>query len=323
MRARHYFDKVRNRSLQAHTAFPATVEAPAPPTDASDPPTAPGASTVRMLFPPGHYYSPIPDLGEVADRDATIFNRSRPIRGIDLNPRAQLELVKALARYQVDMPFEAQAKDGYRYQFDNEFFAYGDGLILYSMIAHFRPSRIIEVGSGFSSALMLDTRDFLGLDLELTFLEPYPDRLLALLQPRDRASAHILSCRLQDADLDLFYRLEAGDFLFIDSSHVSKVDSDVNLLLFDVLPRLAPGVIVHFHDIFYPFEYPREWIYQGRAWNELYILRAFLMNNPDFNILLFNSYLGECHRDEVAQSLPWWDRNPGGSLWLRHSPSRG
>jgi hypothetical protein len=111
--------------------------------------------------------------------------------------------------------------------------------------------------------------------------------------------------------------LRSGDVLFVDSSHVAKIGSDVNSLFFDVLPNLAPGVVVHVHDIHYPFEYPKDWVFEGRAWNEAYLLRAFLTMNTDYEILLFNSYLSCFHIDEVAQLMPGWRINPGGSIWLR------
>ena len=105
--------------------------------------------------------------------------------------------------------------------------------------------------------------------------------------------------------------------LFIDSTHVAKVGSDVTTLFFDVLPTLKPGVLVHIHDVLWPFEYPRSWYLQGRSWNEAYLLRAFLQYNEEFEILLFNSFLGTHYAGDVAEILPLCAKNPGGSLWLR------
>lgn len=117
--------------------------------------------------------------------------------------------------------------------------------------------------------------------------------------------------------LNFFLSLTAGDILLIDSTHVSKVDSDVNHILFDILPSLNPGVYVHFHDICYPFEYPKQWVYQGRAWNEAYILRAFLQYNTSFEIVIFNSFLGYFCLDLLQQYLPLCAKNPGISIWLK------
>ena len=110
-----------------------------------------------------------------------------------------------------------------------------------------------------------------------------------------------------------------GDILFIDSSHVAKIGSDVVYLMTEVLPQLRPGVLVHFHDVFWPFEYPEEWVQEGRAWNETYMLKAFLQFNERFRILLFCSYLALHHRAVLEQHLPLALKNSGGSLWLRTS----
>jgi hypothetical protein len=98
---------------------------------------------------------------------------------------------------------------------------------------------------------------------------------------------------------------------------VSRLGSDVNHELFEVLPTLQRGVHVHFHDIFFPFEYPLEWSEEGRAWNEAYLLRAFLEYNDAFEIVLFNDLVGRCFRGLLERDFPLWLRNPGGSLWLR------
>jgi hypothetical protein len=104
--------------------------------------------------------------------------------------------------------------------------------------------------------------------------------------------------------------------LFIDSSHVAKIGSDVNLLFLEVIPRLRPGVQLQVHDIIWPFEYARKWVYQGRAWNEAYLLRALLVGNPRLRITLWSSYLAAWHRDRVGAVLPLWLRDSGTSMWL-------
>ena len=121
---------------------------------------------------------------------------------------------------------------------------------------------------------------------------------------------------MQDVDVGRFAALEANDILFIDSTHVSRIDSDVNRIFFEILPRLAAGVLVHLHDVFYPFEYPREWVYEGRAWNENYVLRAFLQYNRAWEIRFFNNYLARRHPEAFFGALPLARENPGGSIWL-------
>jgi hypothetical protein len=181
-----------------------------------------------------------------------------------------------------------------------------------------QPKRIVEVGSGFSSCVILDTAElFLDGKVECTFVEPYPERLLSLLRLEDRGRVQILVKRVQDVGLESFLALERNDILFIDSSHVAKIGNDVNYLLGEVLPRLRPGVYVHVHDIFYPFEYPESWIREGRSWNEAYILRAFLAFNLAFEIVLFNTFLERFHRGIFEREMPLCLRNEGGSIWLQ------
>jgi hypothetical protein len=269
------------------------------------------------LYPPGHFHSPVPDLDEVRARDQQIFDSAAELTGIDLRTDAQLALVDQLGRYAADQPFGAEPRDGLRYHFDNDYFGWGDGLVLFCMLRHLRPARVVEVGSGYSSALMLDTAErFLDPAPELVFIEPYPDRLQGLLRVDDKDRVTLLSQRVQDVDRALFDRLEPGDVLFIDSSHVTKVGSDVNLLLLEVVPRLRPGVQVHVHDIIWPFEYSRRWVYEGRAWNEAYLLRALLTGNPRLRLTFWSSQLAACHKERVGTALPLWLRDTGTSMWL-------
>ena len=241
----------------------------------------------------------------------------KSIPGIENHVEDQLALVGKFSEYYDKLPFKDEKSSGLRYYFQNSYFCYGDAIILYSMLRHRRPQRIIEVGSGFSSAVMLDTNDlFFSKRMILTFVEPYPERLFSLLSDEDKKQHEIIIDTVQDVPLERFATLDANDILFIDSSHVAKIGSDVVHLLTNVLPRLRKGVIVHFHDVFWPFEYPEEWIRGGRAWNEDYILKAFLQFNAKFKILFFNSYLAIHHKEVVEQNLPSFLKNTGGSLWI-------
>lgn len=278
----------------------------------------PGSSDAAPFVPAGHFYSPIPSLDEVRQREDRIWGYEPSLPGIDLRADEQLALVEQFRRFYADQPFPEKPGPDTRYWFDNDWFGHGDAIVLHCMLRHLRPRRVIEVGSGFSSAVMLDTNErFLDNRMACTFVDPYPERLLSVLRDGDRERIEIVGQPVQDLDLERFRALEAGDVLFIDSSHVSKVGSDVNRLVFEVLPTLAPGVVVHVHDILYPFEYFKEWVYEGRAWNESYLLRAFLMFNDEFRILFFNSYLRHFHAERVSDALPVWKTNPGGSIWLR------
>jgi len=270
------------------------------------------------MWEAGHYYSPIPDLTEVRRRHAELFETvPLSLPGIDLRPEAQLERVRALSAYSDEMPFTREGSPALRYRFDNDFFAQGDAVVLYAMLRLHRPRRYVEIGSGWSSALTLDVRDlFFDAPMECLFVEPYPDRLDLLLRPEDHSTVRVLREPLQQVWREVVAVLAPGDFLFIDSSHVGKIGSDVLTELQDIVPRLPAGVHVHLHDIFYPFEYPPYWVYEGRFWNEAYILRALITDNPRLQIEIFNSYLAALHRDEVSALLPMWADNTGASIWL-------
>jgi hypothetical protein len=268
---------------------------------------------------PGHFYSPLPDLDEIRRRQDELFAPPpAQLPGIELDDAGQLELLQALGAYQAEAPWADEPRPPLRFFYDNPNFRHGEADVLYGMIRHLRPARIVEIGSGHSSCVVLDTNErFFGGAIECTFVEPYPELLRSLVSDGDLERARLVEAPLQAVGDDLFRSLQANDILFVDSTHVTKVGSDVNRIVFDVLPLLASGVYVHFHDVYYPFEYPQAWIFEGRAWNEAYLLRAFLLYNEAFEIALFNSFLGHHHREALAAALPLAVPNPGSSLWLR------
>ncbi|MEJ2618154.1 MAG: hypothetical protein P8Z35_24570, partial [Ignavibacteriaceae bacterium] len=116
--------------------------------------------------------------------------------------------------------------------------------------------------------------------------------------------------------LDIYKSLNEGDILFVDSSHIVKLGSDVNFIISEVFPILKKGVIVHIHDIFYPFQYPQKWFMEGRAWNEAYFIKAFLQYNDTFSILFFNNFMQRFYSDEVFKKLPDYCTDCGCGLWL-------
>jgi predicted O-methyltransferase YrrM len=270
------------------------------------------------FVPAGHFYSPIPSFEAIKDDESRIFARvSREINGVDLNEAGQLELLKAFVDYYEDMPFEAEKREGLRFYYENPAYSYSDAILLHCMLRYLQPKRVIEIGSGFSSCMILDTNErFFNDSISSTFIEPYPELLMSLLKGQDRDKIRLIPARLQDVDPGEFEALRANDVLFIDSTHVSKIDSDVNRIFFEILPRLSAGVFVHFHDIFFPFEYPKEWVFEGRAWNEAYLLRAFLQFNRDFRVVLMNTYMNRYHRSFFEKYLPLCLKNTGGSIWI-------
>jgi hypothetical protein len=279
----------------------------------------PEISKGNFWFPPGHFYSPIPSIEEVKQREEEIFDKiPEEIPDVDLNVEKQLELLNEFKKYYKEQPFGFRKRDGLRFYFENPTFSYYDAVILYCMIRHLQPKKIIEVGSGYSSCIILDTNElFFSDSISCTFVEPYPQLLLSLIKDTDKMKIEVIQKNLQDVNLDKFSELSAGDIFFVDSTHVSKINSDVNYIFFKILPYLESGVYIHFHDIFYPFEYPKEWVYQGLAWNEAYLLRAFLQYNNNFKIQFFNTYLEHFHREEFFEGMSIPLRYAGGSIWIK------
>ncbi|QJR16501.1 class I SAM-dependent methyltransferase [Usitatibacter palustris] len=267
--------------------------------------------------PPGHFYSPHPLLDDVASGHAAVCQSYENVEGIDLNEAEQLALFRRACESDPVGPWSAEKTAGLRYYYDNFFFRFGDANAVWHIAKSFRPRRVVEVGSGFSTACWLDCIDKLKLECDVHCIEPFPDRLMELCEA-DVAARKLTLARqpVQDFSPEFFRGLGKGDVLFIDSTHVTKSGSDVNHLVFSVLPQLAPGVLVHFHDIFWPFEYPKEWYLEGRAWNECFLLRAFLQFNTAYRMLRFNSYLGAKHSEVLSAVDPRFAGDSGGSLWL-------
>lgn len=228
-----------------------------------------------------------------------------------------MRLLERLAKFYPEIPFANDRSDGFRFAFDNPSYSWCDAIILFCMIRELQPRRIIEIGSGHTSCLILDTNElFFGGGIECTFVEPYPELLLRLLRPQEVGQTDIIARKLQDTDPAIFASLGPNDILFIDSSHVAKAGSDVQALFFNILPALSPGVVVHLHDVFAGLEYPAEWLREGRGWNEQYMLRAFLQFNTHFQIKLFTGYMLLKHPDFFHQHMPNCFRNTGGNFWM-------
>jgi hypothetical protein len=274
------------------------------------------AEPFLLRFSPGHFYSPVPNVKDIRENEAGVFWNPAQVEGIELNEDAQLHFLKTLAPLINDVTFDADPGSGRRYFTNNPGYGPVDALVLQAFLRHVRPARYLEVGSGSSTALALDTDDrWLGGRLRVTCIEPFPDDLRELLRPGD--DVEILETPVQRVDLDRFRELEPDDVLFIDCSHVVKTGSDSHYLVTRVLPALSAGVYVHIHDIFWPFEYPKNWVYEGRAWSEAYLVQAFLSFNPAFEIVLFNDWLLQTQRDLLEREAPAMAGGAGGSLWLR------
>jgi len=256
----------------------------------------------KGAFVPGHYYSPL--LNEKDIPETIPVNYYDEIPGVDLNEGFQRNLLEKLKFFYSENLFPFSKNAASRYYFDNDYFGYSDAIFLNVIIRKYKPKQIVEIGSGFSSAVMLETNEkYRNGEMRLQFIEPYPEERLLQLIGKDE-NCLVVKDFVQNVADEIWDSLEEDDILFIDSSHVSKYCSDVNFLFFHVLPRLKPGVIIHIHDIFFPFGYPVEWLKQGRSWTEAYLLRAFLQYNKNFEIILFTSFLEGKYRTWFESNMP-------------------
>jgi len=246
----------------------------------------------QTSHPNGHFYSPVVDTDELKARLDQLYPDPPVAAGIDFNEASHEHLLRSvfpvlLADY--DYPEQGGADTQQtRFYTRNSQFSWLDSRSLFVLMRHWQPERVIEVGSGYSSLLMADVNArFLGGRTDITCIEPYPRPFLRSPQ----SGVRLLEQKVQEVDLARFAELQAGDLLFIDSSHVSKSGSDVNHLYLKVLPTLRPGVRVHVHDIFLPREYPIEWvIHENRSWNEQYMLQALLMYSSRFRVIYGCNY---------------------------------
>lgn len=272
-------------------------------------------------YPAGHYYSPIPNQKDVLRhiaQQSPVYDQNCP--GIELHTEDQFLLLEDYAQYYNELPFSEAQQPGCRYYYGQEWFRYADAIFLHCHLRKLEPERIIEVGSGLSSAVILDTAEyFLPYKPEVVLIEPNPGRLFSILRPDDRQRVTLIEDEVQTMPISVFSCLQTGDLLFIDSSHVVKSGSDLYFLFFEVIPTLATGVTVHFHDVFYPFDYRSEWLSMGRYWNEAYFLRAFLSYNSEWRIRFFNSYVGYKFHDYLAQWMPLCLKDTGGSIYIERT----
>jgi hypothetical protein len=223
---------------------------------------------------PHHFYAPVPSPSDIA---AASFDEEKyPFGPTGFVPDRCQERLKSLALYWEEFAeFVQSAESADTFRLANPFYSGMDAFILFATVRSLRPMKVIEIGSGYSTHITASAmqRNNAG---SITCIEPYPTPKLKELSD----VVNIIEARVQDVDPSIFQSLEAQDICFIDSSHVSRLDSDVNWLLFRVLPTLKPGVAVHLHDIFLPYEYPRLWVKDRRwFWNEQYLLYGYLLGD--------------------------------------------
>ena len=281
---------------------------------------APSADGVLLSHPNGHFYSPVTDPDDLVDRQDEIWpTQPRPCLDIDFNDDSHREiLTEWFPRHIGDYDYPEQEPVNTQYYTQNSQFSWLDSRTLFVLLKELKPGRVIEIGSGFSSLLTADVNNrFLAGQCDFSCIEPYPRDFLKEKIP---GLNNLLVKRVESIEFDFFESLGPGDILFVDSSHVCKTGSDVNYILFEILPRLSPGVLIHFHDIFLPVDYPKDWaITENRSWNEQYLLRALLMNSLEYKVLFGCNYAYLNYQELVANAL---NRPPekvfgGGSFWLQ------
>ncbi len=270
----------------------------------------------ERFVPLDHFYSPMVVFDKTEESKYQKI-RTLPVRDINLNIEQQLRFLDFMISNQDKLPWDDTPKEGLKYYYKNSAFGHNDAITYYNILICYKPKKVIEIGSGFSSCVLFDTENlYFSEKIEKTFIEPYP-ALLKDLVGEDLNKSTLIAERLEDLDSSIFTQLERNDILFVDSTHVSKFGSDLNYIMFEILPRLKSGVIIHFHDIFLNFEYPVEWLQMGICWNENYILRAFLSNNERYKTLYFNNHMGlnylERYRDEFEVAF----KNLGASFWMQ------
>ncbi|HLH65314.1 MAG TPA: class I SAM-dependent methyltransferase [Solirubrobacteraceae bacterium] len=268
---------------------------------------------------PHDYYSPVPDLAQVPPETWT---RRSALTGLDLRVDAAIELVeRELSPFIAEsaMRVEDPGVPG-EFFLANGGFESVDAELLYAMVRFARPGRVVELGSGYSTLVisMACRRNAEeGVETLHEAYDPYPrPHILGRPPPSPTRLAPVSAT---DVPQEVFTSLQAGDILFVDTTHTVKLAGDVNRIVLDVLPALSPGVIVHFHDIFLPWEYPRAWVAElRRYWAEQYLLQAFLAFNDEFEVLVPAHALAREHPARLAAVIPSF--GPGvapGSLWLR------
>ncbi len=252
-----------------------------------------------------HYHEPLINFSRLTRP----LNEPRNLPGIDLNLSEQFELLKTFVYSEELRPFNGPKRDDLTYSFSNTMFTCGDAEFLYNLIRAKKPKRVIEIGSGNSTLLVIEAlrqnrAQQPGYNCEHTCIEPYENPWL------DRAGVRVRRQVVEAVDQSVFLELEAGDLLFIDSSHVIRPQGDVLYEFLEILPILKKGVIVHIHDIFTPRDYPESWVIgKVHLWNEQYLMEALLSGNPHWKVVGAVNHLFHEHFEQLKKACPFLDRN--------------
>jgi hypothetical protein len=264
---------------------------------------------IGITVSPNHYYWPVPDFRDLETRKWPA--EDEPL-GVDLGFDRQLDFLQnVVSQYQAEWRINSAPFFRVSYNYNNGFFETVDAEIAYCMVRHYKPRRIVEVGGGYSSRVMAAALDLNfkldGVRGDLITIDPYPDRF-----PQKALSdrVHLIPHTVQNIDLDVFLSLRSGDFLFLDSSHVVGIGSDVVREYLEIVPRVARGVLIHAHDIFIPGDYPRDAVLHNLSfWSEQYLLQALLTFSPNFEVLWGSSYMQSRANTALEKAFPHWQHS--------------
>jgi hypothetical protein len=268
-----------------------------------------------MHIMPVSFFSPIPDTKKLP---TSTWTKKSEMPGIDMNIAEQRTFLNTvLPKYRHEYNLFPQVSRGNKFEFsyDNNQFIGLDPVVLHSIVREHKPGLIIEIGSGYSTLVSANAIRLNGCG-EMICIEPFPRDFIREGVPGVR---HLINKGIQDMHANFFDQLSANDILFIDSTHVAKIGSDVLYLFLEIIPRLKSGVLIHIHDIFFPNDYPEIWIKEKNFfWNEQYILQAFLIGNSKFRVHFCAPYIGKLYPDDMVKIFPNYAPGMGGgSFWMR------
>jgi hypothetical protein len=262
-----------------------------------------------------HYYQPLFKDSRLKQS----LREPRHLPGIDWRTEDQINFLSRL-NYSNELEllrFNEPSQDFLKFSFNNGSFESGDAEILYQILRHYKPKRMIEIGSGHSTKIAHEAlkKNFVetGIKATHTCIEPYEMDWL------EQLGVNVERKLVEDCDISFFDNLEKDDILFIDSSHMIRPQGDVLVEYLQIIPRLRSGVIVHIHDIFSPHDYPDEWVRNDVSfWNEQYILEALISNKSRYEIIAALNYLHHHYYGSLKRVCPYLekDREPG-SFYFR------
>ena len=271
---------------------------------------------VGMLPIIDHYYQPLVNPKKHLTQS---LRKDRNLPGIDMNTNGQLELLAQFNYADELKQFPLAKVDELTYYYNNGFYESGDAEYLYNMVRHFKPRKVVEIGSGYSTlmaqnAFRKNKAEDVNYNYTQVCVEPYEQPWL------EKTGVEVIRKRVETIEKSFFEELEPKDILFIGSTHMIRPQGDVLFEYLEILPVIKPGVIVHIHDIFLPKDYPDAWILdEHRLWNEQYLLEAFLTFNDKFRILGAVNYLSHAYNKEFSAKHPVYGSQPGrepGAFWM-------